>query len=111
MHLYINDKITDIKIEVAENFFSKAAGLIGKKNLPEKTGLLIMKCKGIHTFFMRFPIDVVFINSNNKVVKIIENLKPWRMPMPVLSSKFVLEFPSGLLKLYLIQINDKIIFK
>lgn len=67
-----------MKIEVADNFFKRAKGLIGRDSLPEDVGLLIPKCNAIHTFFMRFPIDATFMDREGNVVRRVRNIKPWR---------------------------------
>ena len=58
--------------------------------------LLLLSCNSIHTFFMRFPIDAVFITKSNLVVKVQKNIKPFRMLLPVITASKVLEIPSGL---------------
>ncbi len=61
---------------------------------PEE-GLWIVPCPMIHTFFMAFPIDVLFLDEELRVRKVIENLKPWRISPWVFSAKSVLELPGG----------------
>ena len=53
-------------------------GLIGVKHLPPDEGLLIERCNCIHTFFMRFAIDATFLDGNDRPVKVVRNIKPWR---------------------------------
>lgn len=68
----------NLKIEVADNFFKRSKGLIGRCGLAADEGLLIPKCNAIHTFFMRFAIDATFLDSHDNVVKVVRNIKPWR---------------------------------
>jgi len=63
---------------VAEGFLSRAIGLIGRRSLPPGEGLLIPRCNCVHTLFMRFAIDVTFLDSRGEVVKRVENVRPWR---------------------------------
>ncbi|MCQ2393242.1 MAG: DUF192 domain-containing protein [Kiritimatiellae bacterium] len=70
--------IQGVRAEVAKSFFQRARGLIGRKSLAPGTGLLILRCNAIHTFFMRFPIDATFLDKNDQVVKIVRNIPPWR---------------------------------
>ena len=51
-----------------------------------------------HTWFMRFPIDFVFIDENKKVIEICENVKPWRFVKPSTPARYVLELPAGTAK-------------
>lgn len=82
------------KIKKAESFESRLIGLLNRKNIDEGEGLLISKCKQIHTFFMKFPIDVVFLGSCNEVLKII-TLKPFRLSPLIRKATSVLELKAG----------------
>jgi uncharacterized protein len=82
-------------LSVAETAFSRAKGLLGRQALPLGEGLIILPCKGVHTFLMRFPIDVIFLDRNNHVIETIQNLKPFRISKMLLSSMSVIELPAG----------------
>ncbi len=71
--------ILGVKAKVARTFCERAKGLIGTKDLAPGEGLLIERCNAIHTFFMSFPIDAVFLDSNDNVVKTIRGIRPWRI--------------------------------
>ena len=64
---------------------------------PEE-GLWIVPCPMIHTFFMKFPIDVLFLDRGLKVARVIEDLKPWRLSPWVFRAHSVLELAGGVLK-------------
>lgn len=64
------------KVKVAKTFRERAVGLIGHDLAPGE-GLLIEKCNAIHTFFMSYPIDAIFLDKNMKVVKTVKNIRPW----------------------------------
>ena len=66
------------KARVARTFAERAKGLIGTKDLAADEGMLIEKCNAIHTFFMSFPIDAVFLDDSDRVVKVVRGIKPWR---------------------------------
>jgi uncharacterized protein len=85
-------------LSVAATLFSRTRGLIGKKALPRGEGLLIRPCKGVHTFLMNFPIDVIFLDKNNRVIKALENLAPRRISRVLLSSRSAIELPAGTLQ-------------
>jgi uncharacterized membrane protein (UPF0127 family) len=70
----------------AESLFERTKGLLGRKSLPSDEVLWIDRCPSVHTFFMRFPIDVVFVDKNMNVTRVHKNLKPWRMT-PILQFK------------------------
>jgi uncharacterized membrane protein (UPF0127 family) len=63
---------------VADRMLSRMKGLLGRKGLAAGEGMLIRPAPSIHTFFMRFPIDVVFLSRQGEVLKIAENVSPWR---------------------------------
>lgn len=66
---------------VAKSMWARFWGLMGRKELPKGHGLLIDPCSSIHMFFMRFPLDVVFLDGEMKAVKVVRGIKPWRMAM------------------------------
>ena len=66
------------RCELAESFWTKFRGLMGRKSLPADEGMLFRPAGSIHMFFMRFPIDVVFCDRELRVVKVVRGLKPWR---------------------------------
>jgi uncharacterized membrane protein (UPF0127 family) len=64
--------------KVAAKMLPRMKGLLGRKSLPQGEGILIRPAPSIHTFFMRFPIDVVFLSRQGEVLKIAEHVAPWR---------------------------------
>jgi uncharacterized membrane protein (UPF0127 family) len=83
------------KLIVAATVFSRAKGLLGREALLEGEGLLITPCKGIHTFFMKFPIDVLFLDKNNRIIETVENIPPHRMTRVLLLAASAIELPAG----------------
>ena len=82
------------KIIVAKNIFSRLKGLMFERKM-KGDGLLLDPCYSIHTFFMKFSIDAVFLDKEGKVVKILRDLKPWRMSWYYPGAKQVLELKAG----------------
>ena len=85
--------------EVADSYWSRAMGLMFRKELSKDKGLLIrfsptLKSKTIHSFFMRFPLDLIFINEEKKIVE-ITSLKPWKIYNPKQPCVMVLEVKAG----------------
>ncbi|MBP7215872.1 MAG: DUF192 domain-containing protein [Candidatus Omnitrophica bacterium] len=83
---------------VAKSFFTRLKGLLGRKQLPQNEALIIQPCNAIHTFFMRFSIDVVFLDKNDVVIKVIHALKPFRITATYFKASKVIELPSGVLQ-------------
>jgi uncharacterized protein len=79
---------------VADTSFSRLKGLLGRKALADSEGLLIRPAGSIHTLFMRMPIDVVFLDREHKVVKVVGRLHPWRVAAARGASR-VLELGEG----------------
>jgi uncharacterized protein len=63
---------------VADRMLPRMKGLLGRRELPAGEGMLIRPAPSIHTFFMRFPIDAVFLGRDGEVLKVSTNVKPWR---------------------------------
>lgn len=103
-------KTVHLQLEVkhANTFWTRFKGLQFQKKPIVEEGLLITKCNSIHMFFMRFPIDVVFLNQTNQVVKVVPHLKPWRIVSPVDSARSTLELPIGTIDTRNISVGDTI---
>jgi uncharacterized membrane protein (UPF0127 family) len=88
-------KLLADKAGEARSFGSRFLGLMGRKDLPFGDGLHIVPCNSIHTFFMKIPIDAVFLDKENKVVKVLHAMVPWRLSSLYFGAHSVLELPSG----------------
>lgn len=97
-------------IDKTETFLERTRGLLGCKELKDGHGLLIAQCSSIHTFFMKIPIDVAFLDKDNTIVKIKPNLKPYTIAMS-LGAASVLEMMSGQISLINIHEGDQLIWE
>jgi uncharacterized membrane protein (UPF0127 family) len=88
-------KILADRAEEAKGFSERFIGLMGRKKLDFGEGLHIVPCTSIHTFFMRIPIDALFLDRDLKVVKLYPSMPPWRISGVFFSARSVLELPSG----------------
>lgn len=95
-------------IYTAKNFISRLVGLIGRSGLLYNEGLLIPNCRQVHTAFMRFPIDVVFIDANNIVIAIFCGVLPWRVTPKVPKAVVCLELAAGGAEKLFIQLGKLI---
>lgn len=84
---------TSLRIHVAERFPARARGLIGRA-LGEEEGMLLIPCSAVHTFGMRYAIDVVFLDDANRIRAIFPALPPWRLAASP-GSRAVLELRAG----------------
>ena len=131
------NKVIIENLKIAESYRERTKGLLGRTSIEENEGLLIKNCNWIHMFFMKFPIDAIFLrtqktnlqndgfqpavngcsprlqsgvseaNSIYKVVKIRHNIKPWRLSSPILCADSVLEIKSETAK-NIVSIGDEL---
>ena len=95
-------------LSVADTFFKRLKGLLGKKELPHGEGLWIKPCNSVHTFGMKFPIDVVFLDKENRVVGLAKTLRPNRVSRLYSSASSVIELPAGTIDVAVTVIGDHI---
>jgi uncharacterized membrane protein (UPF0127 family) len=97
-------------IEVAEHWHQRMRGLLGRTKIDDDSGMHIVPCNGIHTFFMKFPLDLVFLNRSLEVVKIERDVKPWRTVAGGRGAWSVVELAAGSMNGQL-SVGDKITFE
>jgi uncharacterized membrane protein (UPF0127 family) len=97
-------------LRVAETHWSRFRGLMctSADQFGAGDGLWIVPCRGVHTFAMNFPIDVIYLDRNKLVVHIEENLKPWRLGRVSLRATSVLELPAGTLRNHGTAVGDEV---
>lgn len=93
----VKGKSPEMKITAAkaDNFFTRAVGLLATRELAQNNGLHILPCKDVHTWFMRFSIDVVFLSKDCQVLAIRDCVKPFRFVLGPKGTYSVLELASG----------------
>jgi uncharacterized membrane protein (UPF0127 family) len=79
----------------ARGFVPRLVGLLGRSSLREEEALVLDPCSSVHTAFMRFPIDVVYVDRAGQVIKVVSHLKPFRMSGVLRGRCSVIELPSG----------------
>jgi uncharacterized membrane protein (UPF0127 family) len=94
------------EVLVADRFFPRMIGLLARRNFHQGQALILRPCNCIHTLFMRFPIDCLFVDKNYRVIKAISDIRPFRVTRVYRLSKFVVELPQGTVKLTSTQDND-----
>jgi len=95
--------------EVADSVLSRLKGLLGRKDLPKGQGLVITDCRSIHMLFMRFAIDVVFVNKDNAVIGLVKNIKPFCFSPYFLRTAFCIELPAGTIDATSTALGDHIL--
>lgn len=93
------------RIEIADKGERRRKGLLGRSELAAGEGLWIVPCEAVHTFGMRFPIDLVYLDRKNRVVKTRSHVEPGRLSA-CLSAHSVVELPSGIVRSKAIERGD-----
>ena len=97
------------KCLVAQNFWQRFRGLMLKRELPGDCAMFFPGVTSIHTFFMCFSIDVIWIDNKNKIVDLKENLRPWRLAVGP-GPGGVIETAAGTVKKLKLKLEQQIIF-
>jgi uncharacterized protein len=103
---------TEIANEIAKaySFFTRLKGLMFSKSLPEGHGLHILPCRSIHTFFMNYPIDVLYLNKEYEIVGLQKSFHPSKIGKVYKNGYSVLELPSGSIQKSETEIGHQIKF-
>lgn len=92
-------------LEVARTQWERMRGLLGRDGLATGGGMRFDGTNSIHMFFMRFPIDVLYLDRNDRVVKIVRDLAPWRFSA-AWRAKATIELPAGTLRAHGVEVGD-----
>ena len=92
----------------ADNLLARLKGLLGRNSLPPGEALLLKPCNGIHTFGMRFAIDVIFLDRENRIVAVTKELPPNHLTRIYFHAASVLELPAGTVEATATAIGNQI---
>ena len=101
-----NDVTIASDVNLALTRAERRKGLLGRDSLDPAAALVISPCSSIHTMFMRFPIDVIFVDRDGRAVRIVKDLAPWRIA--VARAHAVIELPAGSLGKRDIKVGDEL---
>ncbi len=96
------------QLEETTTIFERARGLLGRKSLNDDQGMWIRPGNNIHTFFMKFSIDCLFINKNMVIEKIQANIAPFKIAGPYWKSTSVIELKAGMAEKLELKIGDQL---
>ena len=99
------------RVGIAATAKARAIGLLRHKELPVGEGLWIVPSRGVHTWGMRFAIDVVALDAGGRVIDLAANMKPWRIRLPRAGCVGVLELSAGTIAASGTRIGDAIVFE
>lgn len=94
----------------ADRLWLRFRGLMGAPDLPPGDGLLLDPCNSVHMFFMRFPIDAVYLDRNGVVLAIVSPLRPWHLGPVLRRAHSVLEVPAGTCA-GAVRVGDTLLFR
>lgn len=100
------DTIVAEEVTVADTLLKRMKGLMGKREFREGQALILKPCNSIHTFFMRFSIDVLFVDKHNKIIDTIISLRPFRITRINFNASFIVELPPKTIQSALISEGD-----
>jgi len=83
------------RLREASGMGERALGLMFRRALPAGQGLWLKPCNGVHTWFVRFPLDVIVLDEARRVVRAAPGLKPWRILPPIPGGHSTVELPGG----------------
>jgi uncharacterized membrane protein (UPF0127 family) len=101
------DPLLELNVRLADGYFSRLRGLLGRKRLEPSEGLLLTRCASVHTFGMGYPLDLVFLDRSCRVIKCCEGVKPCRTAS-ARAAYYTLELSAGTLRRQKISIDDQI---
>jgi uncharacterized membrane protein (UPF0127 family) len=112
VHRVVNARtgqVVGTAIEEAKGPWRSFRGLMFRKGLPDGHGMLFRPAKGIHTQFMRFPIDLIYLDKQNRVVKVRPSMRPWRFDFT--NAAAVIEMTGGVAAAVDVRAGDRLEFQ
>ncbi len=89
------DAVLGERVELARTPWTRLVGLLGRAALDAGGGMWLEPCDSVHMLFMRFPLDVVFVDADGAVVDVVAGLRPWRATWPRARARVSIELPVG----------------
>lgn len=101
-----NNVVLADKAQRADSFLKRLIGLLNRKSLDEGEALILQPSNCIHMFFMRFSIDVLFLDKNDRIVAMLSSFRPFSLSRIYFEARSVVELPAGIIKKAMPQIGD-----
>lgn len=97
------------RVELAWDFVGRLRGLMGRSSIEPGDGVWLRPCSSIHMMFVRFPIDVVFLDQGDRVLKVAPSVRPWIGVAGCLGAESALELAAGEAERRGVRIGDKLV--
>jgi uncharacterized protein len=101
-------KVIADRADRAEGLWTRCKGLLGRRSLKGGQGMLIEPCNGIHTLGMRFPIDVIVLDSEGVILRLVSRVQPWRFVLPMRGGRAVVEIAGGEIEAAGLRVGEKL---
>lgn len=98
------------RIRVADRWWPRLRGMIGHPEPTKGEGLLLSPCQGVHMHWMRYPLDVAFVDADGEVVALYHGLRPWRFSKTHTKASCAIELPAGTLRDTRTEAGDRIVW-
>jgi len=116
---WIGDEMIAAEVRELRSIWARGLGFMGKKRPggapgPGSSGVygyLFRRTGSLHTFFMRFDLDVVYLDAEDRVVKVVRGLRPWRVSLGGAGARHAIEVPAGEMKLDGVKAGDLVEFR
>lgn len=105
-----NDKEVAVKVVEADSFFKRLKGLMFTEKLDSGSGIHIKPCQSVHTFFMNYAVDIIYLNEANVVVAVDQSLVPGKVGRRIVDAKSVVELPAGTIDVTGTEVGNKLMF-
>jgi len=96
------------EVTLANTFLKRLRGLMFRRGLAEAEALWLRPCNGVHTFWMLFAIDVIFLDQQLRIVKLVENMRPFRVTSPMLMARSVVEMSAHTISRASLKVGDQL---
>lgn len=106
-----NNAVLADKVKIADTFFSRFVGLLNRSSLEQGEALILKPSNAIHMLFMRFPIDALFVDKNNKIVGILSSIKPFQISKVYFKAILTIELPADCIENTETRLGDAIKFQ
>lgn len=108
VELWLGERRLTAACHVRRTWLGRAKGLLGRDGLDSGEAMLLTRCRSIHTFGMRFPIDVIYANNDLEIVGLREGVRPWRSPRGFAGCRHVIEAGAGAIGEWQLAVGDQL---
>ncbi|HEY3297627.1 MAG TPA: DUF192 domain-containing protein [Armatimonadota bacterium] len=104
-----NGRVVARDAVIARSIIAQLKGLMCRREFPEGSALIIPGCRQVHTFFVWFPLDLVFVDKAGKAVRIVEGIRPFEISCYSKKAAQTIELPAGAVSTYDIREGDELL--